>query len=492
MNIALRISRPLAEPVCKHLVLALKDAIESGQLQAGDQLPTTRELAFSLQIARGTVVKAYRELINRGYLAAKRGYGTVVSANPPEVSQPLINTVNIWGAEPALSNFGQRLTQMTLPGNTSFDLAELNHGCAAREFLPVKRWRELTNRYCRSTEYSKPEYVTDPFGYEPLRAEIGRFLLRTKGVRCGVDQIMTFTSTQRILDFALSLLINAGETVAVEDPGYGGIRDNATACGARLFPVPIDQDGLIPSFLPDSDQSCQLLHTSPECQDPTGVTLSEVRKHELAEWARRTDAYIIEDAWDSAYHYGGPVNACLQSICPERVLYIYTPWKVLYPLTMMGFLILPKPLIPAFRRLKLITDRHSPELDALVLTDFISEGHLDKHIDSVLKIYRQRRQSIIFALKTCFREKIALFPKTSGLHLRFQLMLEADDSEILAAAKRMSVPLVSTQPYYFGAAQRGEFLMQFTLEAVETLVPKIMDLASVLNSANVYASQLPG
>jgi GntR family transcriptional regulator / MocR family aminotransferase len=209
--------------------------------------------------------------------------------------------------------------------------------------------------------------------------------------------------------------------------------------------------------------------------------MSTARKIELAEWARSTGAYLIEDAWDSDYRYGGTVAPCLQSYCPDKVLYLYTPFKVLYPLTMIGFLIVPRALIPAFTKLKLITERHMPSLDALVLTDFISEGHFDKHIDGVLKVYRHRRQSLIFALKTCFREQIVVFPKTAGLHLRFQLSVQADDSAIMALANRLAIPLVSTSQYYLGDPPGGEFLMQFSLEAPETLIPRIAAFAELLN-----------
>jgi GntR family transcriptional regulator / MocR family aminotransferase len=486
MNIAFEINQSFDEPIYKQLAQALEEAIESGRLRPGDYVPTTREMAANLQIARVTVVKAYRELLTRGYLTGKPGDGTVVSDNPPQARDAKAASgedhvpIKI-SAEPNLSHLGERLTRMEIPQNTSFDLPGMNHGCSAREFLPINRWRELTSRYCRPGDSDKLEFVTDPFGHMPLREAISRYLARTKGVICQADQVLTFPSTQRVCDFVISLLINAGDTVAVEDPGYAGIRINAIAHGARLHPVPVDQDGLITSRLPSADQSCKLLHTTPDCQDPSGSTMSMARKIELAEWARRTGAFLLEDAWDSDYRYGGPVSPSLQSYCPEKVLYLYTPFKVLYPLTMIGFLIVPRALIPAFTKLKLITERHMPSLDALVLTDFISEGHFDKHIDGVLKVYRHRRQSLILALKTSFREQITIFPKTAGLHLRFQLSVQAADSEVIALANRLAIPLVNTTQYYFGAGPRGEFLMQFTLETPEKMIPKIAEFAELLS-----------
>jgi GntR family transcriptional regulator / MocR family aminotransferase len=483
MNIAFEINQSVDEPIYKQLAQALEDAIESGRLQPGDYVPTTRDMAANLAIARVTVVKAYRELLAKGYLTGKPGDGTVVSTSPPQTR------AHVAKAEPAfkkndelnLSCLGQRLTQMHIPQNTSFDLPGLNHGCSAREFLPISRWRELTSRYCRPGDSDKLEFVTDPFGHMPLREAISRYLTRTKGLMCQADQVITFPSTQRVCDFVISLLVNSGDVIAVEDPGYSGIRLSATAHGARLYPVPVDRDGLVTSQLPSASDRCRLLHTTPDCQDPSGSTMSTARKVELAAWARDTDTYLLEDAWDCDYRYGGPVAPCLQSYCPDKVLYLYTPFKVLYPLTMIGFLIVPRALIPAFTKLKLITERHMPSLDALVLTDFISEGYFDKHIDGVLKVYRHRRQSLIFALKTCFREQIVVFPKTAGLHLRFQLSVPADDSTVMALANRLAIPLVSTSQYYLGVPPRGEFLMTFTLEAPETMIPKIAEFAELVN-----------
>lgn len=481
MKFAFHLDTSQGQPIYRQLVQRFEQAIESGRLQPGDNVPTTREMADQLQVARGTVVKAYNELLAKGYLVGKQGQGTFVNKRlqqfdfRPQIDSDLLNAM-----PPSLSAFGQRLMSLQLDQRTSFDLPELDHGCGPRQHLPIARWRELLSRHCHPARCNDLEFALDPFGDLSLREAVTRYLIRTKGISCEPDQIIVFAGTQRIFDYVLSLLVNPGETIAIEDPGYVGIRDNAIVHGASLLPLPIDNCGLITSNLLDLNESCKLLHTTPDCQDPTGVKMSTERKEELVEWACKSGTYLLEDAWDCDYHYGAPIAPCLQSMCPQRTLYIYTPWKVLYPLTTIGFLVAPRHLLPVCRRLKVITERQVPVLESRVLTDFIAEGHLDKHIDSVSKIYRQRRQSLIFALKTYFRDKIKVSSQTAGLHLKFSLAASASDVHILALAKSLHVPLVSLKHYYLGPAPDGEFIMQFSLETMDLIAPRIAEMARLL------------
>lgn len=480
MNFPIEFDPEDKRPMYQQLAEALENAINSGRLKPGDHLPSTRKMSTQLSLARGTVVRAYEDLLNRGYLEGKTGTGTKVVERSSEESAlnlqspPLKEESASKPDSPRLSQYGQRLLGVEIQSYTSADLPNLNYGCAPQDLLPVQKWRELLLRYCRPGESHKFPYVTETFGYRPLREAFCNYLKRTKAVRCHPDQIIIFTGSQQAIDHIVSVLVDVEDKVVVENPGYVGVREKLLAHGAQIQPIPVDDQGLNVDLLESLANQCKLIHTTPTCHDPTGIQMSLERRVALMKWAKQNNCMVVEDAWDTDYTFGGPTLPSLQGMTDEpAVIYLYSLFKVLFPLITLAVVIVPPQLIPVFTRAKLLNERQVPALEYYALTDFINEGHLDAQIRRTQKIYQKRRQTLIYSLTTAFRENITISPKTAGLHLTVKFRPDWCSDDILNYATEAGVPLVSTAPYYIGAAPSNEFLIAFSNFSEET-TPKIV------------------
>ena len=480
MNFPIEFDPKDKRPMYQQLAEVLENALSSGRLNPGDLLPSTREMSIQLGLARGTVVRAYEELLNRGYLEGKTGTGKKVvtrrsaesALSVPSLPEKQENTNKPDSLR--LSQYGQHLLSVEIQSYTSADLPNLNYGCAPQDLLPVQKWRELLLRYCRPEESHKFPYVTETFGYRPLREAFCNYLKRTKGVRCHLDQIIIFTGSQQALDHIVSVLVDVEDNIVVENPGYVGVREKMLAHGALIQPIPVDNQGMKVDLLEGLASQCKLVHTTPTCHDPTGVQMSLERRVELLKWAKQNNCMIIEDAWDTDYAYGGPTLPSLQGMSGEPyVIYLYSLFKVLFPLVTLAAVIVPPQLIPVFTRAKLLNERQVPALEYYALTDFINEGHLDAQIRRTQKIYQKRRQTLIYSLTTSFRESITISPKTAGLHLTVKFRPNWCTDDILNYATEAGIAIVSTAPYYIGAAERNEFLIAFSNLSEET-TPKII------------------
>lgn len=487
MNFPIEFDPKDKRPMYQQLSEALESAIRAGRLKPGDHLPSTRDMAAKLSLARGTIVKAYEELLNRGYLEGKTGTGTKVVDRSSEESTldlqslPEKKESASMTDSPPLSQYGQRLLSVEIQGYTSADLPNLNYGCAPQDLLPVQKWRELLLRYCRPGESHKFPYVTETFGYRPLREAFCNYLKRTKAVRCHPDQIIIFTGSQQALDHIVSVLVDVEDKVIVENPGYVGVREKLVAHGARIQPIPVDEQGLNVDLLESLASQCKLIHTTPTCHDPTGIQMSLERRVALLKWAKQNNCMVVEDAWDTDYTYGGPTLPSLQGMTDEpSVVYLYSLFKVLFPLITLAVAIVPPQLIPVFTRAKLLNERQVPALEYYALTDFINEGHLDAQIRRTQKIYQKRRQALMFALSTSLRDNVTISPKTAGLHLTVKFRPDWCTDDILNYATEAGVPLVSTTPYYVGAAEKNEFLIAFSNLPEETTPKIIQTLAKLL------------
>lgn len=477
MNFPIQFDPEDTRPMYQQLSEALENAIQTGRLKHGDQLPSTRALSERLNLARGTVVRAYKDLLNKGYLEGKTGTGTkVVGQHSQETKSCTEIPLNTH-----LSQYGQRLLDVKIHSYTSADLPNLNYGCAPQKLLPVQKWRELLLRYCRPGESHKFPYVTETFGYRPLREAFCNYLMRTKAVRCHPDQVIIFTGSQQAIDHIVSVLVDPQDTVVIENPGYVGVREKLVAHGVRLVPIEVDNNGLRVELLDSLAEQCKLIHTTPTCHDPTGIQMSLDRQVALLKWAKQNNCTIVEDAWDTDYTYSSSPLQSLQGMTEEpSVIYLYSLFKVLFPLITLAVAIVPPQLIPVFTRAKLLNERQVPALEYYALTDFINEGHLDAQIRRTQKIYQKRRQTLIFSLTTSFHDDIIISPKTAGLHLTVRFRPDWCSDKILSSAAEAEIPLVSTAPYYVDSAENNEFLIAFSNLPEETTPKKIQMFAERL------------
>lgn len=474
-----------SEPLFIQLSKALKERIVSGGLAPGVALPPSRVLADSLKVSRGTVVKAYDDLIAQGYLESLTGSSTFVSRRAQldreSKTEADWNRSNRTDNRFKLSTDARKLMDMSVSEGTAGFQPELNYGAPPSESLPLPQWKEVLTAQCRRQQPHHFDCTPETLGSYKLRVEIATHLTRSKGLNCQPEQVVVFPGPQRALANVAKLLIDPGDNVVVEDPGFGGGRDTFVDRGARLIPVSIDQNGINVDRLEALEEPVKLVYVSPSFHDPTGTIMSLERRKALLEWASRRDAVIVEDGWDSDYVYTPPPIPSLQGLDREdRVIYLYSFWKVLYPLTTVGCAVVPLSLVPVFDRVKFLTERQSPILEHYALADFIKTGALSRHIKKTKVQYERRRRAMIEALYRVFKTNIEIPRQSAGLHLCVRFAPTLLRSGLLKAAEESTLQLISTKAYYSDVSRDDEFLTPFASLTVDEINERIETLARIM------------
>jgi GntR family transcriptional regulator/MocR family aminotransferase len=384
-------TRDPGTPAIRWLYTALRADILAGRLPPGSRLPATRDLAGQYRLSRGTVVSAFEELKSEGYLHGSAGSGTYVSSVLPEyllqVASQAGRKLSARKPRPRqLSDYGVRVHPF--PNLESRPTRAFRANLPALDLFPTKIWTRLADRRLR--RLSLPQLLgCDTMGYLPLRTAVADYLNRSRGTQCKPDQVMIVSGTQEALDLAGRLILNPGDQVCVEEPGYPGAAMVFEALGAKICPVPVDSEGM---ELPGSRaRKAKLVYATPGHQFPTCATMSLARRLQLLEWARRSCAFIFEDDYDSEFRYAGRPTPALQGLDRQgSVIFSGSFSKVLFPSLRLGYLVLPHDLVERFSAAKSILNRHTAPFEQTVLCDFIVEGHFGRHLRRMREVYAER------------------------------------------------------------------------------------------------------
>lgn len=467
MDFTITLNSHSSLPLHQQLYDELRRAILTGRLLPRQKVPSTRALAQSLQISRTTVTQSYDRLLSEGYLETIVGSGTYVCAQLPDDllhAKPVEAEPSFKPLSVQLSTYGDRIQQTPFTLQHDGDqLISFRYGQPALQHFPIALWRKLLSRYCMAS-FDWLNYATDFQGYRPLREAIAHYLSRARAVQCDPQQLILTNGTQQALDLVMRLLINPGDGIALEDPGYLSARRVFLSHGAELFPIPVDEAGVIVEKLTaPSATSLRLVYVTPSHQFPTGSILSLSRRLELLAWAEQNRCLILEDDYDSEYRYGDRPIPALQGLDRNHsVIYIGTFSKVLFPSLRIGYLVVPPPLVSLFAQAKWLGDRQLPLLEQQVLTEFIEAGHLESHIRKMRSHYNQLRQTLVQALKTHFGDRAMVFGDTAGIHVLVRLQTPWGDAEMIERAAAAGVGLMSAQPHYFNpGGDRGEFILGY-------------------------------
>ncbi len=481
-------------PLHRQLYEELRRSILSGRLVPGQRLPSTRALARSLGISRATVTLSYEQLLSEGYLEAVTGSGTFVCTQLPDdlLSAPIPSalTANVpAGQSVQLSTYGASLLDTDYRPRVSDrasshqkSLISFRYGSPALDEIPLRQWRQLLSRHCRIGQKAMFDYATDSLGYQPLREAIARYLVQSRAVQCEADQVIIVNGSQQALDLVTRVLVDRGDWVAIENPGYLDARRIFLAQGAELLSIPVDDSGVVVERLSDlSTAKIKLIYVTPSHQFPTGAVLSLPRRLELLAWATQTGAMIIEDDYDSEFRYGGRPIPALQGLDQgNSVIYVGTFSKVLFPALRVGYLVVPRTLVRVLANAKRLTDRQTPLLEQQVLTDFINEGYLERHIRRMRTLYDQRRQALLQALLRHLGQRVTILGENAGMHLMIRLHTRLGDEEIVDKAAQLGLDLVNAQPYYWGCTGKGEFVIGYADLSLEEINEGVQRLAQVL------------
>jgi len=452
------IDRRKQVPLHRQIYDEWRRGILSGRFAAGDRMPSTRELAAALQVSRATVTAAYDQLVAEGYLDAARGSGTFVCEELPErdrwPDRPSASRAS--NAPARLSTFVARLAAVPSRAPATAGVINLSSTGPDYDLFPFGVWGRLVRRHLRRLSPSLFRYAHDVAGYEPLRETVASYLRRSRAVQCLPQQVVIVSGSQQALDLCTRVLVDPGDEVVVEDPGYPGGRPLFAAAGARLRPTTVDADGLVVSALP---AEARLAYVTPSHQFPLGVSLSLARRLELLAWTRARRAFVIEDDYDSEFRYSGAPLPALQGLGDaSRVVYVGTFSNAMFPGLRIGYLVLPSALVEPFVRAKWYADRQTAYLEQAALVDFVREGHFEQHVRRMRRVYKSRREALLGALDHHFGGHVTVVGEPAGMHV----VVRFDAPGMADRAKRSGVGLLSTGAYYAGDAAPNEFILRFS------------------------------
>ncbi|WP_350334964.1 PLP-dependent aminotransferase family protein [Coralliovum pocilloporae] len=458
---SLALDRALPEPLNRQLYRQIKAAIVSGTMPAHLRLPATRQLADMLDVGRNTVVAAYEQLTMEGYLITRKGGGTRVA---PAADQFLpgdvgLETVDMSGQDNAvrLSRAGEALTRVQRRDEEQ--VLPMQPCMPDPRLFPSDLWARCLRRAGRQITGRRGGYEYYQ-GLPRLKSAIMRHLVEFRGLRAGDDQLLVLSSAQAALDLVARMLVDPGDEAWIEEPGYHGMRASLFGVGARIVPVPVDEEGV---SIKRQAGDPRLIYVTPSHQYPTGVFMGLERRTELLNRAAQTGAFIIEDDYDSEFHYRGRPIASLQGLDQNgSVIYMGTFAKTMLPALRVAYLVVPRGLVEAFSRAL----RNTGQVPSLyiqdALADFIEDGHYRAHVRQMRQIYEQRRDVMAkLLLDTCGAYLNIVVPD-GGMQLvawlRDQTM---DDVSLAMQFRALGFDGVPLSPSYTTAPRRQGLLLGF-------------------------------
>jgi GntR family transcriptional regulator/MocR family aminotransferase len=484
----------LSTPLYRQLYERVRGAILMGQLIAGTRLPSTRALARELGVARNTVLLAYGQLLAEGYLESKVGHGTVVARTLPETllhlpaaDQRPPAPAQEQGRHAPLSQRGMALAHAPhiprqLLNAQGQPLMAFRAGIPALDAFPHKLWAQIVARRVR---HSLPDLFVyqDPAGYRPLREAIASHIGMTRGVRCTAEQVIIVTGSQGGFDLAARLLLDQGDAVWIEDPAYPGARGALLGAGARLVPVPVDKEGLDVAAGIARCPHARLVSVTPSHHPQLGATLSLARRLALLQWARQQSAWILEDDYDSEYRYTGRPLEALQGLDnANRVIYVGTFSKVLFPALRLGYLVVPPDLVEAFVAARRFVDGHVSALEQAVVTDFMLEGHFTRHLRHMRTLYAERRAAFMAEIQHHLGDMLEIQSSEVGMHLVVWLPPGIDDQAAARQAAAHGVDTVAISGCGIEPMQRGGLILGYAAVAEQEMREGVHRLAVALHS----------
>jgi GntR family transcriptional regulator / MocR family aminotransferase len=475
---AWQLTRAGDAPLFQQIYRQIRSAILSQSLRPGTKLPSTRQLASQLSVSRSVVVSAYEQLLAEGYARGKIGSGSYVSSDLPE---PVEGRNSRRRKRPAAMPI-PLASEASLPRGfvdvtARSDERPFNLGRTLVDARTADLWRKVSARVFRSLGNDHLGY-SDPRGLLPLRKAICDYLRAARAVQCEPDQIMVTSGTQHAIDLVIRVLYQADMQAWIEDPGYALTRQALIAAGIKTHPIPVDAQGINVGAGIRSAPRARAVFITPSHQFPTGVVLSMARRLELLNWARETNAWIVEDDYASEFRYGGRALASLQGLDEsERVIYVGTLNKALFPGLRLGYAVVPSALSAAFLTTRYLADRQPSTLAQAVVAEFIEEGHFAAHLRRMRLQYRDQRDALVAAMRHRLGDAITVDPPDQGMHLVAYLRRGLSDTAIERAARSHDVIVRAMSGLYVDAAPRSALVAGFSGYPRQMIAPAVARLS---------------
>ncbi|MDD1977517.1 MULTISPECIES: MocR-like pyridoxine biosynthesis transcription factor PdxR [Pseudomonas] len=487
----IELDRDSTTPLYRQLYLQIRKQILTGRLKGGIRLPSTRTLSQELSLSRITLLNAFDQLIAEGFLVSRTGAGTFVGdewersasvepqpAVPPtlsDLSQTMLSLRSDHFRGVSYAHCGADTPTSFLPSHGAF------------EAFPQVVWRRLLNRHAQKPSKALLGYG-ELQGLIELRQAIAEYVFDARGIDCSAQQVVIVSGAQQAFNLLAMLLLNPDDPVWMEDPGHIAARIAFQAHGCQVIPVRIDDQGInVQQGIADCPDA-RLVFTTPSRQHPLGVTLSHGRRLELIDWAAANQRWIIEDDCDSELRYNGRQLPALYAMDQhDRVIYVGTFSKVLFPSLRLGYVILPNALVEPFCTMRAVMDRSPPTLLQAVTAEFMSEGHFIGHIRRMRALYQARQQCLVDVLQRRLGDFLRITPVDAGMHLIAWLPPQLDDQEV---ARQLAVHGVHTYALSDYCLQRylpPALLIGFAGTAQEQAEQKVDALVQALRAMGLLS-----
>jgi GntR family transcriptional regulator / MocR family aminotransferase len=478
-----RLDRGAKEALSRQIYTVLRTLILDGEVAAGLKMPATRALAHDLGLSRNTVMHAYEQLLAEGYVVSASGSGTFVSDTAPRergADRRASHPDDPAWHQAALSTRGARL--LRLASASDRQLGAFVAGVPDVTLFPHAIWNKLQSRRWREPA---PELLTYAHGagYMPLRRVLAEHLRLSRAVRCEPEQVVLTTGIHQSISLLARLLGDAGDTAWMENPGYWGARSMLQACGIATLPVDVDGEGMAPAAA-HLARPPRFIFVTPSHQYPLGHIMSLSRRRMLLDYAHEHGAWVVEDDYDSEFRFGGKPLASLQSMDQhDRVLYLGTFSKTLYPGIRLGYMVLPRALATPFGIGLSELYREGRLMDQAVLADFIEKGHYATHLRRMRQVYARRQGLLRDAIASQFGAAWPISTHEAGLHLVMHLPPGTDDLGITIAARTLGLTVRPLSRYYDGDAGASGLLLGYACVPDNLIGPSFQRLVQVITPA---------
>lgn len=461
----------------------LRSAILAGHLQPGARLPATRDLAGEYALSRGTIVAAFEQLASEGYVEGRTGSGTYVSQVLPEELLQVAGVrtrAAVRQKRPSLSAYARRL--QPLPALERGPVRAFRASLPALDAFPTGLWAQVAARRLRRLSW-RLLAGGDPLGYQPLRRAVAEYLNASRGVKCTWEQVLIVSGVQEALDRTAHLLLNPGDPVWMEEPGYPRAAMVFRAVGARICPTPVNSEGFDLQSAKRRWRRAKLVYVTPAHQFPLGVTMSLRRRLEMLEWARESRAVIFEDDYDSEYRYAGRPIPAMQGLDRSGVVVFSGSFSdVLFPALRLGYVVIPPELVEVYAAAESSSTHHPPLLEQAVLADFISEGHFARHIRRMRELYAERLAAFLEAAHRRLAGLLEIPSVEAGLQTVGWLKGGLSAEQAAAAAEKHAVDVVPLSRYSLARRTKG-LVLGFAAVDVPELRSGVERLARALEEA---------
>jgi GntR family transcriptional regulator/MocR family aminotransferase len=455
------------EPFYRQIYDRFRGAIAGGVLKPGDRIPSGRALTRELGLARGTIDAAYSLLAAEGYIQARGQAGTIVA---PELKLQAAVASPMPRPDRGIAAAGFRPDSI-LP---------FQMGLPALDMFPRKIWARLGARCVRAMQ---PSGMVHPsvYGLPALRAEIAAYLQVSRGIDCSPSQLFVTSGYRHTIQLIAHALLQAGDRVWLENPGYPPTRELLGHMNIAAVPVPVDREGMVVAEATKLAPRARAAVVTPAHQSPLGVSLSLPRRLALLDWAARNKAWIIEDDYDGEYRYVSRPLPALKSLDRDgRVLYAGTFSKVLFPGLRLAYLVVPETEVERFEAISQALAAGSPELPQAIVTAFIKEGHFARHIQRMRKLYAERRKATTAGLESVLGKHVRIDSQPGGMHLILRLQGRRSDRRLVARMRDEGLYGEAISDWTMGSEGVSALLVNFTnidsQRTAETLGRRILKL----------------